>query len=112
MYILLLLYYFIICKTEYINNKPNILIIIADDLGWADVQYHNSSILTPNINHISSQGIRLNNYYVHPTCTPSRASLFTGKFASNTGLNYALLGHSPYGITSKHIMFIRIKGNY
>ena len=85
-------------------SNPNVIILIADDLGWNDVGYHNKNIPTLNIDTISDNGIRLENYYVHTTCTPSRASLFTGKFASNVGLNHALLGYSPYGITEKHKM--------
>lgn len=66
--------------------KPNILIIIPDDLGWSDVGYHGSIIQTPNIDKLAVNGIRLEQHYVMPTCTPTRVSLMTGKFPSRYGI--------------------------
>lgn len=66
--------------------KPNILIIIPDDLGWSDVGYHGSVIQTPNIDKLAENGIRLEQHYVMPTCTPTRVSLMTGKFPSRYGI--------------------------
>ena len=53
---------------------------MSDDQGYADVGYHNPDcpIPTPNIDKLAKEGVRLENYYVHPTCTPTRASLLTG----------------------------------
>ena len=53
---------------------------MTDDQGYADVGYSNPKcpIPTPNINRLANAGIRLKHYYVHPTCTPTRASLLTG----------------------------------
>ena len=53
---------------------------MSDDQGYADVGYHNPDcpIPTPNIDKLARNGVRLENYYVHPTCTPTRASLLTG----------------------------------
>jgi arylsulfatase A-like enzyme len=83
------------------TNHPNIVIIIADDLGWADVGYHNQKLFTPNIDELAT--IKLENYYTHPTCTPSRASLLTGKYSFNIGLNVAMLPLNPYGIDEQHV---------
>ncbi len=68
------------------DNKPNILIIIPDDLGWSDVGYHGSEIKTPNIDKLAKTGIKLEQHYVMPTCTPTRVSLMTGKFPSRYGI--------------------------
>jgi arylsulfatase A-like enzyme len=68
------------------NNQPNILIIIPDDLGWRDVGYHGSEIKTPNIDKLAKSGVRLNQHYVMPTCTPTRVSLMTGKYPSRYGI--------------------------
>ncbi|MFW6290107.1 MAG: sulfatase-like hydrolase/transferase [Mariniphaga sp.] len=66
--------------------KPNVLIIIPDDLGWSDVGFHGSEIKTPNIDKLAQTGIRLEQHYVMPTCTPTRVSLMTGKYPSRYGI--------------------------
>ncbi len=75
-----------ISKQRALPLKPNILIIIPDDLGWSDVGYHGSGILTPNIDKLAQTGIRLEQHYVMPTCTPTRVSLMTGKYPSRYGI--------------------------
>ncbi|MGM0531019.1 MAG: sulfatase-like hydrolase/transferase [Bacteroidota bacterium] len=79
------------CKGEsgVITNspdKPNIIVIIPDDLGWSDIGYHGSEIKTPNIDKLAESGVRLNQHYVMPTCTPTRVSLMTGKYPSRYGI--------------------------
>jgi arylsulfatase A-like enzyme len=69
------------------TKKPNILIIVADDMGWADVGYHGSKIKTPNIDSLCKQGIELDQHYVAPMCTPTRVSLLTGRYWSRFGNN-------------------------
>ena len=65
-------------------RKPHILLVVADDLGWADVGYHhkkeqNREIQTPTIDQLVASGIELNRHYVHCMCTPSRAALQSGR---------------------------------
>jgi arylsulfatase A-like enzyme len=67
-------------------DKPNIVIIIADDLGWNDVGYHGSFIKTPNIDKLAQTGIRLYQHYAMATCTPTRVSLMTGRYPSRYGV--------------------------
>lgn len=67
-------------------SGPNILFILPDDLGWSDVGYHGSSIETPNIDRLARSGIRLDQHYVMPTCTPTRVGLLTGKYPSRYGV--------------------------
>ncbi|KAL5264297.1 hypothetical protein ACHWQZ_G005412 [Mnemiopsis leidyi] len=66
-------------------RRPNIVFIVADDLGFQDVGFRGSNILTPNIDRLASKGVILENHYVMPTCSPSRTSLMTGRYAIRTG---------------------------
>lgn len=68
------------------HNKPNIIVILPDDLGWGDVGYYGSSVKTPNIDRLAQTGVRLDQQYVMPTCTPTRVSLMTGKYPSRYGI--------------------------
>jgi arylsulfatase B len=71
---------------SYSQEKPNIILIIADDAGWNDVGYHGSVIQTPNIDFLAKNGVELNRFYANPTCSPSRASLLTGRPSSRMGI--------------------------
>lgn len=62
------------------RTRPHILLIVADDLGFNDVGYHGSQIKTPNIDYLAMTGVRLENYYVQPLCTPTRGQLLTGRY--------------------------------
>jgi arylsulfatase A-like enzyme len=68
------------------TTKPNIVIILADDLGNADLGYHGSDIRTPNIDKLANDGVRAEAFYGMPVCTPSRAELMTGRYAMRYGL--------------------------
>jgi len=63
-------------------DRPNILLIVADDLGWGDVSYHGGRIPTPHLDRLSREGVELDQHYVLPQCTPTRSSLMSGVFAS------------------------------
>ena len=52
-------------------DQPNIIYILADDLGWADVGWHGSEIKTPNLDKLANGGAKLEQFYVLPVCTPS-----------------------------------------
>ena len=69
-----------------VNAKPNIVIILADDLGWADVGFHSNRIPTPNIDRISEEGVELDRFYVFPMCSPTRAGLMTGRYPIRFGM--------------------------
>lgn len=83
-------------------QRPNILFITVDNLGYGDLQCYNpqSTILTPSIDRFASQGVRLTSFYTaSPTCTVSRACLLTGRIAERHGLQRQLPGiEGNYGI--------------
>ena len=66
------------------DTQPNVLVLLVDDMGWGDVGYHNSEVTTPNIDAIAAQGVELTRFYVNPTCSPTRASLLTGRLLPPT----------------------------
>ncbi|SHG50756.1 Arylsulfatase A [Fodinibius roseus] len=61
------------------DNPPNIVVIMADDLGWNDIGYHNGEIRTPNLDRLAEGGVRLNQFYAYSTCSPTRVALQTGQ---------------------------------
>ena len=73
------------------ETPPNIIIFMADDLGWKDVGYHGSEIKTPNLDRLAAAGVRLERFYVQPVCSPTRASLMTGRYPIRQGLQVAVI---------------------
>ncbi len=68
------------CK-ESVTKKPNILVIIADDMGWGDIGYNNpENVYTPNLDKLAAEGAIFEQHYVMPQCTPTRVALFTGRY--------------------------------
>ncbi len=66
--------------------RPNIVFFLIDDLGWGDVGYHGSDIKTPVIDNLAASGVRLEQFYAQPLCTPTRAALMTGRYPCRHGL--------------------------
>jgi arylsulfatase A-like enzyme len=80
-------------------TKPNIVVILADDLGNADLGYRGSDIKTPNIDQLAKEGVRAESFYGMPVCTPSRAELMTGRYAMRDGLQTLVIFPShAYGL--------------
>ncbi len=65
---------------------PNIVFIMADDLGWRDVAFHGGSAPTPNLDKLVKEGLELTQHYVAPVCSPTRAGLMTGRYWSRFGI--------------------------
>jgi len=82
------------------GSRPHIVFMLADDWGSYDASWRikelgrTPDISTPNIDNISAAGLRFENYYVQPICTPTRASLLTGRYSIHTGSEHRLFGAS------------------
>src|SRR5437016_3298885 len=81
-------------------DKPNILHIVADDLGWKDVGFNGcTDIKTPNIDALAKGGAKFTQFYVQPMCTPTRAALMTGRYPFRYGLQTMVIpGAATYGL--------------
>lgn len=95
-------------------SKPHILLMINDDYGYNDIGYHqntvtpvnptgapttNNVVPTPNMDQLAAEGVKLHSYYVQPLCSPTRATIVSGRYPSHTGLGpYVILGANPYGL--------------
>ncbi len=81
----------------------NVLLIVSDDQGYNDIGLINPDIITPNIDRLAREGIRLTNFYVSwPACTPSRGSLMTGRYPQRNGIHDMIRNEAPdYGYQYK-----------
>lgn len=70
------------------KKKPNIILILADDLGYSDLGAYGSEISTPNLDRLAKQGLRLQEFYNNSICAPTRASLLTGQYQHKAGVGY------------------------
>lgn len=81
------------------SKKPNIIFVMADDLGNADLGYRGGQVVTPNIDKLAQEGVRLESFYGEPVCTPSRAALMTGRYPMRYGLQTLVIFPShTYGL--------------
>ncbi len=91
------------------SSKPNIVIIMADDLGYADLGcYGSKSIKTPNIDRLAKEGIRFTDFHSNgAVCSPTRAALLTGKYQQRTGISGVVTAksHRHIGLDLKEVTF-------
>ena len=82
-------------------SRPNIVFMIADDLGWADVAFHGGNAPTPHLDRLASEGLELMQHYVAPVCSPTRAGFLTGRCWSRFGITTPTnsLGLPPETVT-------------
>lgn len=80
-------------------ERPNIIVILADDLGNADLGYRGSDIRTPNIDKLAKEGVQLESFRGMPVCTPARAALMTGRYPMRYGLQtLVIFPNHTYGL--------------
>ncbi|MCD6394746.1 MAG: sulfatase-like hydrolase/transferase [Planctomycetes bacterium] len=77
------------------RSKPNVILIMTDDQGYGDVGVlGNKDIKTPNLDKLHAESVRLTDYHVDPTCSPTRSALMTGRYSSRTGVWHTIAGRS------------------
>ncbi|WP_217699546.1 sulfatase [Salegentibacter holothuriorum] len=83
---------------ELVTNKPNVLFLLVDDLGWKDLSIYGSDFYeTPNIDRLAQTGARFTNAYApNPVCSPTRAAILTGKYPSRVGITDWIPGYDPH----------------
>jgi len=91
---------------RFFAPKPNMLLIIADDMGWNDVGFHLGDVETPNLDKLAKEGVDLEGLYVLPLCTQTRAAIMTGRYPFRYGLQHGVIRlESDYGLPlTEHIM--------
>ena len=87
-------------------EHPNVVIFLADDLGWNDVGFHGSEIRTPNLDRLAESGIIFDRFYAYSLCSPTRAGLMTARSPMRTGIIYSVIRPwANYGLPlDEHIM--------
>ena len=68
--------------------RPNIIVILSDDMGYSDLGCFGSEIATPNLDALAAQGVRFTQFYNNARCCPSRASLLTGLYSHQAGVGH------------------------
>ena len=89
---LLLAFLAVNCSPKEETQKPNIIILFADDMGYGDLtNYGNPTIRTPNLDRMATEGMKFTNFYSgSPACTASRYSLLTGRYPIRSGFGWVL----------------------
>lgn len=76
-------------------QQPNVILVMTDDQGYADLACHgNPTLKTPNLDTLYGQSLRLTDFHVSPTCSPTRAALMTGRYNNRTGVWHTIMGRS------------------
>ena len=88
-------------------EKPNVVLMLADNVGWGDIGAFGGGEIrgmpTPRIDSIADEGLQLTQFLVEPGCTPSRAGLLTGRYSTRVGLNTVIIGGTPNTLTASEI---------
>ena len=84
------------------DKKPNFLIIVADDMGWSDIAPFGSEIRTPTLQQLADEGLAMSQFYVAPTCAPTRAMLLTGLDNHRAGVGAQMKNQAPNQLEFEH----------
>ncbi len=91
------------------RTTPNIIVILCDDLGYGDTGPFGSPIPTPNLNRMASQGVRFTHFWsADPVCSPSRASLMTGRYPTRVGVPHVLFPRDTEGLSKSEVTLANV----
>ena len=77
------------------TSRPNVILVMTDDQGYGDLACHGNKVIkTPALDKLHAESVRLTNYHVDPTCSPTRSALMTGRYSSRTGVWHTIMGRS------------------
>ncbi len=77
------------------GRRPNVILVMTDDQGYGDLGCHGNPVIqTPNLDKLYTQSVRLTDFHVGPTCSPTRAALMTGRYCNRTGVWHTIMGRS------------------
>src|SRR5579871_5709863 len=86
------------------STPPNVVLIVADDLGYGDLGCYGSQIKTPNLDQMAAEGVQFKQFYsANPVCSPSRASVLTGRYGVRTGVPNALWPTDTGGLAATEV---------
>ncbi|WP_322102980.1 arylsulfatase [Paraburkholderia sp. J41] len=107
-----LLLLFVLSFGAFAQDKPNIVFILMDNLGYGELGVYGGGELrgapTPRIDQLAAEGMRLTNFNVEAQCTPSRSAIMTGRFAIRSGTHSVPLPGSPEGLTQWEVTIARL----
>src|SRR5712664_620540 len=93
------------------QQKPNILVIMGDDVGWSNIGVYNQGIMsgrTPNLDRLANEGMRFTDYYAEASCPAGRANFITGELPIRTGLTTVGQAGSPLGIPDEAVTIAQV----
>ena len=70
------------------SGRPNVVVILVDDMGWSDIGSYGGEIATPHLDALAANGVRFTQFYSTPRCSPSRAALLTGLYPHQAGMGH------------------------
>ncbi|MEL7121499.1 MAG: arylsulfatase [Bacteroidota bacterium] len=93
------------CNTENKEKLPNIIIVLTDDQGYGDLSVHGSpDVLTPNLDKLHDQSIRLTNFHVSPTCAPTRSAIMSGKYPFKSGITHTIFERERMALSNTTLL--------
>jgi arylsulfatase A-like enzyme len=98
-------------RTPPTGQQPNVIVIMGDDIGWANIGVYNQGIMsgrTPNLNKMANEGMRFTDYYAEASCTAGRANFITGELPIRTGLTTVGQAGSPLGIPDEAVTIAQV----